>query len=97
MFQQVLYIAILKINEIFSFLDEDIATIFNDSEIRMTNDIVEILKNSGLKTTHLNEKVHLIIGIVENLCHEIVYHKHSSLDYNVMKQEVINIIINILK
>ena len=80
-----------------SHLDDDIANIFNESEINMTNRIVEILKNNGFAIPNLNEKVHLIIGIVENLCHEIVYHKHSSLDYDVMKNEVINIILNILK
>lgn len=80
-----------------SHLDEDIANIFNESEINMTNRIVEILKNNGFDIPNLNEKVHLIIGIVENLCHEIVYHKHSSLDYDVMKNEVINIIMNILQ
>lgn len=80
-----------------SHLDEDIANIFNESEINMTNSIVEILKNNGFDIPNLNEKVHLIIGIVENLCHEIVYHKHSSLDYDVMKNEVINIIMNILQ
>lgn len=80
-----------------SHLDEDIANIFNKSEINMTNRIVEILKNNGFDIPNLNEKVHLIIGIVENLCHEIVYHKHSSLDYDVMKNEVINIIMNILQ
>ena len=58
--------------------------------------LIEILKNNGFDIPNLNEKVHLIIGIVENLCHEIVYHKHSSLDYDVMKNEVINIILNIL-
>lgn len=80
-----------------SHLDEDIANIFNESEINMTNRIVEILKNNGFDIPNLNEKVHLIIGIVENLCHEIVYHKHSSLDYDIMKNEVINIIMNILQ
>lgn len=80
-----------------SHLDEDIANIFNESEINMTNRIVEILKNNGFDIPNSNEKVHLIIGIVENLCHEIVYHKHDSLDYDVMKNEVINIILNILK
>lgn len=80
-----------------SHLDDDIAAIFNELEINTTNEIVEILKNNGFNNTNLYEKIHLIIGIVENLCHETVYHKHPSLDYNVMKNEVINIIINILK
>ena len=78
-------------------LDEDIATIFNQSEIDMTNRIVAIFENNGFDIPNLDEKVHLIIGIVENLCHEIVYHKHPSINYDVMKDEVINIILNILK
>lgn len=80
-----------------SHLDEDIATIFNQSEINMTDRIVEILRNNNFNIPNLNEKVHLIIGIIENLCHEIVYHKHPSINYDVMKDEVINIILNILK
>lgn len=79
-----------------SHLDPDIAKIFNDAEIRMTNEIVEFLATNNFKVEDLPEKIHLLVGIVENLCHEIVYHKHSSLDYDIMKTEVIKIILNIL-
>ena len=65
--------------------------------------ILDIIKNNKISfdnveellDTMLNlffEKVHIIIGIVENYCHEIVYHKHESINYNVMKNEVINTI-----
>ena len=80
-----------------SHLDDDIAEIFHDKEIVTTKKIVEVLNNNGINIPNLSEKVHILIGIVENYCHEVVYHKHSSLDYSVMKKEVINIITNIIK
>lgn len=48
-------------------------------------------------SANLDEKVHIIIGMVENYCHEIVYHHHKSLNYKVMKEEVIKIISTILR
>lgn len=80
-----------------SHLDDDIAEIFHDKEIITTQKIVEVLNNNGISSPNLLEKVHILIGIVENYCHEVVYHKHSSLNYNIMKKEVINIITNIIK
>ncbi len=75
-----------------SHQDEDIAEIFLSKEITMTKQIVEVLKENGFECDNFLEKVHIIIGIVENYCHEIVYHKHSSLNYEMMKKEVITII-----
>ena len=80
-----------------SHLDEDIAQIFHDKEMVTTKKIVEVLEKNKIDSNNLIEKVHIIIGIVENYCHEIVYHKHTSLNNNFMKQEVINVITNILK
>lgn len=80
-----------------SHLDDDIAEIFKNSEFEMTEKIVELLKNNGINIENVKEKVHIIIGIVENLCHEIVYHKHSKINYDIMKSEVINIITKMLK
>ena len=42
------------------------------------------------------EKVHIIINMVDNLCHEIVYHKHPQINYDIMKNEVVAVIRNIL-
>ena len=46
---------------------------------------------------NINEKVHIAIGMIDNLCHEIVYHKHEQLDYNKMIEFVISTITNLLK
>lgn len=79
-----------------SHLDDDISKIFKDKEIKTTNIIVDTLKNNNINADNLVEKVHIIIGIVENYCHEVVYHKHQTIDYNIMKKEVIKIIYNLL-
>ena len=80
-----------------SHLDEDIAKIFHDKEVMTTEIIVETLNSYGVKQDNLFEKVHIIIGIVENYCHEIVYHHHEMVNYEVMKEEVIKIVSSILR
>ena len=79
-----------------SHLDDEIAAIFHDREMDTTNQIVQVLQKNGFYYSDLPEKVHIMIGIVENYCHEVVYHKHSRLDYNLMKKEVIHIIMILL-
>lgn len=79
-----------------SHLDPEISDIFKSRELLMTEKISTILLNNGFNEYHINEKVHIIIGLVDNYCHEVVYHKHHDLNYNVMKDEIINIIVKIL-
>ena len=77
--------------------DKDIANFFYEREIEMTKKISSSLTESGFKIDNIDEKVHIIMGLVDNLCHEIVYHKHKELDYDIMTDVVINEVINILK
>lgn len=77
-------------------MDSDIADIYHDNEIQVTNMIVNVLKSNDICSDNLFEKVHIIIGIVENYCHEIVYHKHESINYDIMKNEVISTICYLL-
>ena len=42
------------------------------------------------------EKSNIAIGLIDNLCHEIVYHKHSELNYNVMTDICIDTIVKLL-
>lgn len=77
-------------------LDDEIAKIFTESELKMTNQISEVLIESGFDETNIREKVHIAINMIDNYCHEVVYHKHKDLNYDVMKEEILNIIVNIL-
>ena len=78
-------------------LDEDIDKIFLEQEVEATKAVTNVLRENGIGGEGLEERVHIIIGIVENYCHEFVYHKHSILNYDVMKNEVINVICHMLK
>ena len=76
--------------------DKDVAFYFHKKEMEMTNKISNILIENNFKITSINEKVHIMIGLIDNLCHEIVYHKHKELNYDVMTDVVVNEIVNIL-
>ena len=77
--------------------DKDIANFFYKREIEMTKKISDSLTENGFKINNINEKVHIVMGLVDNLCHEIVYHKHKELNYDIMTDIVINEVVNILK
>ena len=77
--------------------DKDVAFYFHKKEMEMTNKISDILIENNFNILNINEKVHIVIGLIDNLCHEIVYHKHKELDYEIMTDVVVNEIVNILK
>ena len=76
--------------------DQEVAKIFHNSEMEMANKVTAILLENGFKSENLSEKVHVAIGMIDNLCHEIVYHKHKELDYEKMIDIVVKTITNML-
>jgi len=76
--------------------DPEIAKLFYESEIEMTEKLTNIFQKNEYNSENLNEKVHIIMHLVDDLCHEIVYHKHNNMNYNKMTEIVINSIIDIL-
>ena len=77
--------------------DKEIASYYYKREIDMTNKIAKMLEKNGFTISNINERAHLIIGIIDNLCHEIVYHKHNELDYNKMMDLAIESIIHLVE
>lgn len=80
-----------------SHLDEDIANIFKESELQMTNKIVTLLENNHVHLENSKEKIHIILGLIDTLCHEIVYHKHETINYDIMIEENVSIIVHLLQ
>ncbi len=80
-----------------SCLDNEVLKIFSDKELEITERLVDILKHNGFSEINLNEKVHLIINLIDDLCHETVYHKHQNINYDVLIDETVKLIVNILK
>ena len=77
--------------------DKHVAEYYYKREIEMTNLIKDILINNGFSDNNLYEKVHIMIGLIDNLCHEVIYHKHNGMDYDIMTNLVINNIKNLFK
>ena len=76
--------------------DKEVAFYFHKREMEMTIKIYDLLVNNGFNKNNLMEKSHISIGLIDNLCHDIVYHKHSELNYEVMTNICIDTIIYIL-
>lgn len=76
--------------------DNEIAKIFYKIELEKTDNITNSLINNGICAENLREKVHIIVNLIDDLCHEVVYHKHGSMDYNAMTKITVNLIISLL-
>lgn len=77
--------------------DDDVAEYFYQNELAMTETIKDIFLNNNFKDDNLNEKIHIMIGMIDNLCHEIIYHKHESMNYEYMTTIVIKNIIYLFR
>ena len=76
--------------------DKDVAEFFHENEIEMTNVLVELLKKNGFNYNDIVERTHIVIGLIDNICHEVVYHKHKDINYDTMTDIVVNEIVHIL-
>ena len=77
--------------------NKEVADFFYKRELLMTKTIKDLLIKNNFKDNNLNEKVHIMIGLIDNLCHEVTFHKHSNMDYDVMTNIVIKSIKDLFK
>ena len=77
--------------------DKKVAEYYYKREIEMTNLIKDSLIKSGFIDNNLYEKVHIMIGLIDNLCHEVIYHKHNGMNYDIMTNLVVNNIKELFK
>lgn len=77
--------------------DDEVASYFYKRELEMTDAITKFLLDNNFKDNNLSEKVHIMISMIDNLCHEIIYHQHESMNYDVMTDIVINCIKDMFK
>ncbi len=77
--------------------DKEIADFYHQYELNSTKNIVDFLQNKGINKKNLTEVVHISMGLVDNLCHEVVYHKHNNIDYNNMIELVLDTIVHLIQ
>lgn len=80
-----------------SHSDEALALWLQEKELEIAKAIVSIIEVDHPHIENLHEKVHIMMGLIENLCHEVVYHQHPVLDNEKMKEETIQTIVYLLK
>jgi AcrR family transcriptional regulator len=80
-----------------SHSNKEVEDIFRKDEEDLTIKMAGILVTNCFSKTNINEKVHIIYNMIDQYCHEVVYHKHTNIDYLQMKQEIIEITSFILK
>lgn len=76
-------------------LDPEIAEFYYKNEIEMTNKIKRLLIHNNFKDNNLEEKTHIMINLIDDLCHEVIYHKHDDMNYDIMKKLIIETIIKL--
>ena len=76
--------------------DQEVDEIFHRYELEASTNFASFLLDNNISSKNINEKSHFILSMMDDFCHEVVYHRHDNLDYSVMKSLVINTIINLL-
>lgn len=77
--------------------DHEVAEFYYNIELQTTEKIKKILLDNNFKDNNLYEKVHIMIGMIDHLCHEIIYHQHHDMDYSIMTNLVTNNIKELFK
>lgn len=75
--------------------DKEIAEFYYKNEMEMTNKTKRLLIYNNFKDNNLEEKTHIMINLIDDLCHEVIYHKHDDMNYDIMKKLVIETIIKL--
>ncbi len=79
------------------YSDKKVAEYYCKREIETTEFFKTILISNGFDKENLVEKVHIMIGLINNLCYEVIYHKHKNMNYCIMTNLVITNIKNLFK
>jgi AcrR family transcriptional regulator len=79
-----------------SHTDKEVGELYCRFQSNIAGNLVSLMDQFNLHPTNAYEKAHLIIDIIENLSHEIVYHQHEYLNYEVMTDVAVNVIVDML-
>lgn len=79
-----------------SHFDHDVHEFFVEEEHKIIHSIVDTLERLGYKLNNANEKAHLAYTLIENLTHDMAFHKHEDVDYEIMIAETINIVSHLI-
>ena len=76
--------------------DEYIEKCWSSIEDEIVNRLVYYLEVKKQNIVNPYEKINIAYLLVENLCHETIIHQKDKVNLDILKQETINVIINLL-
>ncbi len=77
--------------------DKEVSKLFYEAEMEMTNKLAEVLIKSSIEPENIKEKAHIAVHLIDDLCHEVVYHKHDDMNYDEMVTLVIDLIVKMFE
>lgn len=77
--------------------DETVNSEFIALEDKITEKFAQKLASLGVNLNSPLEKIHFAMDIIQSFAHEFVFDKHDYIDYNIMKDMVIETVINLFK
>lgn len=91
--------SIIRIHEevtAMSHMEPEIREYFKKFEENLIEKLVHLLQEHNFLIEHPHEKLHIIYDLVENYCHETIYHNHECVDADIMKDIISDMIVFIL-
>ncbi len=77
--------------------EKELSKIYEESEWKITKDVVSYFEKNNIHLTNALEKIHIVLGLIDNLAHELVYHHHEDINEEILIKETKEIINNIIK
>lgn len=77
--------------------DEAVGNKFLELEKDMTVSIVDTLRAVGYAPSDLYERVHLAMEMIQSYAHECVYDLHDYIDYNIMRNNIIKVLLSLFR
>ena len=77
--------------------DADVNDRFMQLEEETTRRIVEKVTALGFPKENCFEKIHIVMEFIQSYAHEYVYDNHSYIDYQVMRNQIIKMLVELLK
>ncbi|MBQ3755280.1 MAG: TetR/AcrR family transcriptional regulator [Clostridia bacterium] len=76
-----------------AYTDGDINEAFLHLENHITISASKTLRELGIDTKNLEEKVHIAMNIIQSYAHESIYDKHDYIDYKAMKENIVKTLV----
>lgn len=77
--------------------EKALSKLYQEREWQITKDMLKYLEENNIKLENALEKIHIVLGLIDNLSHELVYHHHKEIKEKALIEETKKVLVTILK